>query len=175
MNRRTKVDIQTIYFSKEQFYKKCHISKKTALKLITSGLIPVSKGPTGYLIAKKDVDQYLIDRERDPKKYGYRGPLNGATRKRMPPKVPLAISQFFRDKPDTFSVQEVADLFGCHSNTVRKWENDFGLSCFRLQGKLYITKEAILNFIGSLDFKKIIPGETELWQIINQVRAKNRR
>ena len=48
--------------SKEQFYKLCHISKSTALYLLSSGTVPCrcsGKATHSYQIKKEDVKKYL--------------------------------------------------------------------------------------------------------------------
>ena len=58
--------------SKEQFYKVAHISKATALYLLSSGKIPCKdsgKKTRRYRIRTDDVIFYLIDRELHPGKY----------------------------------------------------------------------------------------------------------
>lgn len=175
MKKCVKVGISSPYISKEQFCKQCHISKRTALKLIKAGLLPVTKGPTGYLIAKEDVKQYLINREREPKKYCYCSSLNCQYRGMLNSKALRAVRQYFQDKPDMLAVNDVAKLFGCHVNTVRNWEQEFQLATVVLHHKVYIPKQALLDFIESPQFKKLIPGETELWKLINPGRTRKRR
>ena len=174
MKKCVKVGILSPYLSKEQFCKQCNISGGTALKLIKSGLIPVIKGPTGYLIAKADIEQYLINRERDPKTYHYRGTHSGQHRGDLTAKGFCAIKRYFQDKPDILSTNEVAKLFGCHVHTVRRWEQDFQLATVRLQHKTYIPKQALLDFLVSPHLKKLIPGDTELWELINLGRTRRR-
>ena len=73
------------------------------------------------------------------------------------------------------AVNDVAKLFGCHVNTVRNWEQEFQLATVVLHHKVYIPKQALLDFIESPQFKKLIPGETELWKLINPGRTGKRR
>lgn len=175
MKKCVKVGVSSPYISKEQFCKQCHISKRTALKLIKAGLLPVTKGPTGYLIAKEDVKQYLINREREPKKYFYSSSLNSAYRGALSSKTLQAVKRFFKDKPEMLSAGDVSELFGCHPVTISKWKHDFGLNTITFQNKMYIPKQALLDFISSPQFKKLIPGETELWKLINPGRTGKRR
>lgn len=161
MKKIAKVPIQNQYISKELFYKRCHISKGTALKLIKSGLIPVSKGLTGYLIAVEDVKRYLINRENNPKQYGYCGTLNGQFRQPLSPSALRAVVNFFEDKPDIFSVEDISGMFGCHPSNISKWKQRFGLKAIMLQHKLYVPKDALIDFIASSQFQKIVPGDTE--------------
>ena len=153
MKKCVKVGILSPYLSKEQFCKQCNISRGTALKLIKSG---------------------LINRERDPKTYHYRGTHSGQHRVDLTAKGFCAIKRYFQDKPDILSANEVAKLFGCHVHTVRRWEQDFQLVTVRLQHKTYIPKQALLDFLESPHLKKLIPGDTELWELINLGRTRRR-
>lgn len=56
----------------EQLYRLCHIGKKTARYLLKSGKIPCKysgKKTRCYKILKKDVMEYLSDREKFPEFY----------------------------------------------------------------------------------------------------------
>lgn len=67
-------EMKSLYLSKEQFYKECHISKRTALWLIQSGLVPAidtGRRTCRYLIARDDVETYLQERELHPAEYHY--------------------------------------------------------------------------------------------------------
>ena len=58
--------------TKEQFYKIAHISKATALYLLTSGKVPCvdsGKKTRKYKIRLDDVIAYLVDRDLHPEKY----------------------------------------------------------------------------------------------------------
>ena len=58
--------------NKEQFYKLCHVSKKTALYLLKSGLIPsrcTGKRTRCCQIMKSDVIAFMEDRKVNPNKY----------------------------------------------------------------------------------------------------------
>ena len=81
--------------NKEQFYKLCHISKKTALYLLQSGLIPsrcTSKRMRCYQIMKSDVIAFMEDREQYPEAYKappgwYSGGYDIRTQQDIPPVV----------------------------------------------------------------------------------------
>ena len=58
--------------NKEQLYKVCHISKRTAQYLLQSGLIPntyTGKRTRCYQIKKSDVIAFMEDRKVNPNKY----------------------------------------------------------------------------------------------------------
>ena len=84
----------------------------------------------------------------------------------------FAVRQY---KKFLLSAGDVSELFGCHPVTISKWKHDFGLNTITFQNKMYIPKQALLDFISSPQFKKLIPGETELWKLINPGRTGKRR
>ncbi len=58
--------------SKDQFYRIAHISKATALYLLSSGKVPCKdsgKKTRRYAIRIDDIILYLIDREINPENY----------------------------------------------------------------------------------------------------------
>ena len=58
-----------IYMTKDQMYRICHISKKTCLFLLESGLVPCldsGKKTRRFKIKTTDVIHYLEERERKP-------------------------------------------------------------------------------------------------------------
>ncbi len=58
--------------SKDQFYRICSISKKTAKHLLDNGLVPCidsGKKTRKYKIEMVDVIQYLEERDVDPDKF----------------------------------------------------------------------------------------------------------
>ncbi len=60
------------YVTKDQFYRICHISKKTALYYLEKGFIPCidsGKKTRRYKIAIKDIVFFLEDRSQNPEKY----------------------------------------------------------------------------------------------------------
>jgi len=58
--------------TKDQFYRICNISKKTAAHLLDNGLVPCvnsGKKTRKYKIKLEDVIEYLESREKDPRRY----------------------------------------------------------------------------------------------------------
>ena len=58
--------------TKDQFYRICNISKKTAAHLLDNGLVPCvnsGKKTRKYKIKLEDVIEYLESREKDPGRY----------------------------------------------------------------------------------------------------------
>jgi intergrase/recombinase len=60
------------FVTKDQLYRICHISKKTALYYLENGVIPCidsGKKTRRYKIAIKDIIFFLQDRDKNPEKY----------------------------------------------------------------------------------------------------------
>ncbi len=76
MNETTKyqyiLEQYPIYMTKDQMYRICHISKKTCLFLLESGLVPCldsGKKTRRFKIKTTDVIHYLEDRDIHPEYY----------------------------------------------------------------------------------------------------------
>lgn len=166
--------VKSAYLSKEQFYKECHISKSTALRLIKSGLVPAidTKRKTNrYLIARADVEQFKRDRERNPFKYEPEGRKErrcvssyGGFREYLP-SAAMRMQEIAKIEwahlPDVLSVKDVTNLLGYRKETVYGWFKTCGLKGFKISGKHYIPQQHLLEFIVSPEFHKICPKSTK--------------
>lgn len=151
------------YLSKEQFYKKCHISKATALHLIESGLVPaidLHRPTKRYLILSQDVDAYLLAREKDLDKYGYTFQLQewaeayGVDANKW---LRDMIHELCEDKPDLLLADDVANLLGYRRDTVCRWCKRKKLKSFFANGIYHIPKQYLLEFVVSAEFYSIQP------------------
>lgn len=139
MSAKEYADILTKYpnmITKEQMYQLCYISKRTALFLLESGLIPSQcsgKQTHKYTIATSDVVAYLIQRESDPEKftppigwYKPDGRMNQVRKASIVPQLsPETIEQMrqlFIDiltlYPELLNVADVVEITGYCSTTV---------------------------------------------------------
>ena len=138
----------------------CHISKRTCLYLLESGIVPSidSKKKTHrFKIKTVDVIEFL--KKRDLCSDYYRVPAGYyATRKKSFAEILSAdelkrIHLFFEnllfDYPDVMSTEEVALFTGYNKNTIAKWCNKDFLQHFFIQQKFRIPKEYLLNFLTS--------------------------
>lgn len=156
-----------IYLSKEQFYRECHISKATALKLIQSGLVPAidtKKQTRRYLIARDDVEVFKRDRETNPSKYGIGLSRNVLTyggfreyRQSTAIKMRKLAQSDWADSPDVLSISDVSNLLGYRKETICRWRKTLGLKGFKISGRHYIPKNYLLDFIGSPEFHRVQP------------------
>ncbi|WP_041225751.1 MULTISPECIES: hypothetical protein [unclassified Dehalobacter] len=87
------------FVTKDQFYRICHISKKTALYYLENGVIPCidsGKKTRRYKIALKDIIFFLQDRDENPTKYHLPNHFNN-------PFLPSEIRQYkTKPRPDTY-------------------------------------------------------------------------
>lgn len=159
------------YLSKEQFYKECHISKATALRLIESGLIPAvdtKKRTKRYLIAREDVDAFKRDRERNPAKYSLGPSRNiqtyGGFREYQLStalKMRKLAQEEWADLPDVLSISDVANLLGYRKETICRWRKTLGFKGLKISGRHYLPKKYLLDFIESPEFHHVQPKSSK--------------
>ena len=155
----------------EQMRVICHISKKTARYLLTSGLVPcidTGKKTRQYIINTKDVITYLKKRQSKPEKFSApTGYYSASWNKGGKPKM-LTLREWanldtaksrkkFQDfltlkmQPysDVLSVAEASRLTGYHHNTLTNWCHNGYIRYFEISGGYMIPKSCLLNFLLS--------------------------
>ena len=155
----------------EQMRVICHISKKTARYLLTSGLVPcidTGKKTRQYIINTKDVITYLKKRQSQPEKFSApTGYYSASWNKGGKPKM-LTLREWanldtaksrkmFQDfltlktQPysDVLSVAEASRLTGYHHNTLTNWCHNGYIRYFEISGGYMIPKSCLLNFLLS--------------------------
>ncbi len=150
------------YMSKEQMYQECHISKRTCLYLIRSGLVPSIKGGKNgdrYRIRTSDVISYLQERELDPGHY--KAPAGFYKKKTVTGELPrdldkrdIRIIRLFyhselRDLPDVLSVKQISDFSGYCPSAVVRWCKLKYLKSMKVGGKYCIPKQFFVDFLVS--------------------------
>lgn len=155
------------YITKDQMYRICHISKKTCLFLLESGLVPnidSGKQTRRFKIKTADVIQYLKDRDDYPEVYKapagfYKG--NGCKKAPSFDKVFTAADLtrmrgyyegLLEKKPDVMTVEQVAKFTGYCKNSVSKWCSKQELKSFFIRQRFQIPKEYLLDFLTSRYF-----------------------
>lgn len=125
------------YITKEQMYRICHISKKTCLFLLESGLVPnidSGKKTCRFKIKTVDVIQYLKTRDKAPARFqvpnGYYSSTNVEKSgekllsydEEFPPETVACMRRFYEEHlakyPDVMSVRQVAKFTGYCTNSV---------------------------------------------------------
>lgn len=140
------------YITKDQMYRICHISKKTCLFLLESGLVPnidSGKKTRRFKIKTVDVIQYLKDRDDYPELF--KAPDGFYKGKGGDKKAPsfdevftqedlIRMRQYYerllKNNPDVMSVEQVAQFTGYNKNSVSRWCGKKELKCFYINGEI---------------------------------------
>ncbi len=149
------------YITKEQLYRICHISKKSAQNLLESGEIPCidsGRKTHRFLIATADVVDYLQRRDSAPRP---------AADETAVEKIRAALALY----PDVLSVAQVSELTGRRSSTVTKWCRLNYIVNIYAGGKNHIPKASLTDFLISRweEFQNI--GEKEEVAVIESFSA----
>ena len=144
------------YISKEQLCKICHISKRTALRLLEDGSIPCKsngKQTRKYQIALADVEVFLLKRQARIKtnpreaRNVYR-PMSAE----MKSLLPHVVTDWLEPYPDVLSVDEVVQITGYGSSSVVKWCKKEDLQHYCIGRKFFVPKTWLQEFMLSERF-----------------------
>ena len=144
------------YISKEQLCKICHISKRTALRLLEDGSIPCKsngKQTRKYQIALADVEAFLLKRQARIKinpreaRNVYR-PMSAE----MKSLLPHIVTDWLEPYPDVLSVDEVVQITGYGSSSVVKWCKKEDLQHYCIGRKFFVPKTWLQEFMLSERF-----------------------
>lgn len=147
-----------IYMTKDQMYRICHISKKTCLFLLESGLVPCldsGKKTRRFKIKTTDVIHYLEDRDIHPEYYK---PPEGYYKQ---PHIPqprvlsehdlLVMRQFYEKElaswPDVMTIKQVSAFTGYGKTSVERWCSKQYLKNFYIKRRYYIPKMYLIDFL----------------------------
>ena len=130
------------FVSKEEFYKSCRISKKTAYKLIKSGRIKA--------IERKCASRHCyeipiseIERLESVRRY-----INKLREEEIS-KVKEYYSEKLQSYPDVITSADVQEIAGYAKETVRRWIQGEKLVATVYKSKYIITKNDFLDFVIS--------------------------
>ena len=144
------------YISKEQLCKICHISKRTALRLLEDGSIPCKsngKQTRKFQIALADVEAFLLKRQARIKinpreaRNVYR-PMSAE----MKSLLPHIVTDWLEPYPDVLSVDEVVQITGYGSSSVVKWCKKEDLQHYCIGRKFFVPKTWLQEFMLSERF-----------------------
>ena len=152
--------------TKDQLYQICHISKSTALYLLRSGKIPceyTGKKTRCYAIKKRDVIDFMINREINPSryivptswyKYGNEDVKPYKIRIQPPlPNDPQKTRRYYESKltdyPDVIDVSAIVEFTGYNLHTVCEWIRFGKLRALALQHKYMIPKCYLIDWLSS--------------------------
>lgn len=155
------------YITKEQMYRICHISKKTCLFLLESGLVPSidsGKKTRRFKIKTSDVIKYLQERDDSPELY--KAP-DGFYKHAGCKKAPSFDEVFKKDDlvtmrkyyeeclinyPDVMTIEQVAEFTGYCKTSVRAWCSKQEIKCFLIRQRFQVPKEYLMDFLVSKYF-----------------------
>ena len=130
------------FVSKEEFYKLCRISKKTAYKLIKSGRIKAIKRKCGslhcYEIPISEIQRFESV-----------GCYINKLREEEISKTRNYYSEKLQSYPDVITSEDVQKITGYVKETVRRWIQSRKLVATVYKSKYIITKSDFLNFVTS--------------------------
>lgn len=144
------------YISKEQLCKICHISKRTALRLLEDGSIPCKsngKQTRKFQIALADVEAFLLKIQARIKinpreaRNVYR-PMSAE----MKSLLPHVITDWLEPYHDVLSVDEVVQITGYGSSSVVKWCKKEDLQHYCIGRKFFVPKTWLQEFMLSERF-----------------------
>lgn len=167
--------IRTTYpkiITKDQLYRICHISKKTAYYLLESGLIPnenTGKKTRKYRIRLDDVIKFLQNREansaayKPPENYYKEKAHLKSTKRRIriviPPEKKEVVRAYYESKlcsyKDIMTTNDVSDVLGYSKETIINWYRKKEIKCFLIHRKLRFPKEYLIDFMLSKRFNEI--------------------
>lgn len=162
------------YFTKEQLYRICQVSKKTALYYLESGLIPAidsGKQTHRFTIATKDVVVFLKQRDKNPACYRarpgwYQG--NSGYKRALPflifplerGKVTEArLTRWLEDYPDLMKPKDAAKVTGYMLDTIVDWCSSDKLHHFVIRKAFLIPKLSLMDFMMSIASRELRSNE----------------
>ena len=175
--------------SKEQMRIACHISKRTALYLLQSGLIPsktTGKKTRCYSIQKADVIKFIKACERNPIPFKppenwYAETTRPHTIRCLPSKMP-AKSQFkayyknaLANYSDVMDVVYIVKFTGYNRRAVGNWCRKGYLKYISKTNKFYIPKCFLIEHLSSDSYNKTNRKTKEhlnaIWEVCKQSHA----
>ena len=182
--------------TKDQFYRICHISKKTASYLLDNGLVPCinsGKKTRKYTILLSDVIAFLEAREENPlvfkapdnyykgDKVCYAYGINAERLIRHRSLLRIFLETKIASYRDVLSPKQVEEITGYSVKTITNWCVKEELKCFVIFNKLQIPKEYLIDFMVSdrciliaKKSKKHIAMLTEAMEYINSQCASKK-
>jgi hypothetical protein len=157
--------------TKDQFYRICKISKKTAMHLLDNGLVPCidsGKKTRKYKIKMTDVIKYFEERDIDPDKFSapigwYKKdynpdekiPKTKSLTKKLKEKLRAQYNKKMRAYPDVLTTKNVAVITGYNRNSVSKWCTKGLLKSLHMGNQYLIPNTYLLEFMLEPDFRGI--------------------
>ena len=172
--------------TKEQMRIVCHISKRKAMYLLQSGLVPcinTGKKTHTYLIRKSDVKRYLKDRDEHPLRYqsisGNVPDVKNASRRNCQNLSDIVserqMREYYGDKlrpyPDVLTVPQIKLITGYGENTIRGWIDKGELRHLDAVAGWRIPKAWMIDFLCSDYCNKISRKTSRHLKYIEEMTA----
>lgn len=157
--------------TKDQFYRICKISKKTAKYLLDNGLVPCidsGKKTRKYKIKMTDVIKYLGERDIDPDKFSapigwYKEdydpdekiPKIKSLTEKQKQKLRAQYNKKMRSYPDVLTTKDIAAITGYNRNSVSKWCTKGLLESLYVSNQYLIPKTYLLDFMVGPHFRGV--------------------
>ena len=145
--------------TKEQLYKLCHVSKKTAQHYLVNGIIPcvnTGKKTRQYTIRTMDVVKFLELRDRDPDiclaPLGWYKQSATVYQPRvhspaMQKKLKAALEIILQDYPDVLTSDQAAEVTGYNHETIVRWCGKKKLVFFSIRRSYLIPKISLVEYL----------------------------
>lgn len=147
------------YITKEQMYQICHISKRTCLYLLESGIVPCfdsGKKTRRYKIKTADVVEYLCRRQLSPSLFqapsGYYSGKDIPISHKKIHRMRSFYETLLSDHSDVMTTAEVAEFTGYSRTSVNSWCSKGTLKAFLIKQAFHIPKTYLLDFLTSSSF-----------------------
>ena len=150
------------YITKDQLYRICRVSKRTALYYLKSGLIPCKdskKKTRRYTIRTEDVVAFLKKRDKFPERY--RAPRGWYCRGfscyklKNSDKTRQQLARYLEPYPDVMNTTEAGRATGYTASSVVNWCASGALKHFLIRRRYLIPKPYLIDFMMSKAFDGI--------------------
>jgi hypothetical protein len=172
------------YVSKDQLYRICHVSKRSAKYLLDNGIIPcedTGKKTRRYRVALKDIIAYLKKRDVFGNTMIPYGAAGGKPQRKGPKtsyaqaivlgredKVRRYFEYIFAEFPDVLTMYDAAEMTGLAINTIQRFVKNGLIRSMRVDRQPMIPKVYMLDFVtgakflgiksNSRDFQRVLGG-----------------
>ena len=136
--------------NKEQLYKILHVSKRTALKYLTEGIIPCKYNPGkkthSYAIYTKDVIRFMKYRDKHPHDFYQRKRRGGQLF--SDENLIAALNMVLDDYPDLLTIDQVAEAIAYSESAICRWCDKGQLKHFRRGKAYYVPRVSLIEFMA---------------------------
>lgn len=150
------------YITKDQLYRICHVSKRTALYYLKSGLIPCKdsgKKTRRYTIRTRDVITFLKKHDRFLERYratsGWYCRWYMCYKLKNSTKTRQQLERYLEPNTDVMGTSEIARVTGYSLGSIVKWCTSGKLKYFSIRHKYLIPKPYLIDFMTSKEFDGI--------------------